>query len=492
MFKKVSPESAGISSRNVLHFIKTLDKYNLCTHSFILARGHEIFAEGYYAPFHKDFKHRMYSISKSFVSIAIGLAVEDGLISLEDKMVKYFPEYLNEHTNEYLLNMTIREMLTMETCKGKFTDWFECGTQDRCEVYFREPADRISGTTWKYDSAGSFMMNVIVEKVTGKPFLEYLKERFLVRGGFSEDAYCLTCPGGHSFGDSGVMCTARDLLIFARFIMDGGKIDGVRYMNEEYLIEATKKQVSNGHDGFLEYNSYGYGYQIWKTPNDGFAFIGMGDQFAICDREKDFIFIINSDNQGHKMGARAILYHALYEKIIDCLGEPLEEDPTNEAILEEYCAQLKLFALTENADNSFKEQINGKMYVLAKNRMGMEYVRFSFEGNKGILIYKNEQGVKELPFGLGYNEFSQFPQEGYSDLIATISEPGHKYDCAVSADWPEEKKLRLKIQIIDKYFAQASMEFSFKEDSIGIFMAKTAEAFMEEYQGFANGHCVDM
>ena len=491
MFRNVSPESVGISSDKVLAFIKSLDSYHLCTHSFIMARGNDIFAEGYYAPFHKDFKHRMYSVSKSFVSVAVGLAVEDGLISLDDKMVTYFPEYLNEHTNDYLRDMTIREMLVMETCKAKFTDWFECGTEDRCEVYFREPADRPAGTIWKYDSAASFMLNVIVEKVTGKPFLEYLKERCLIPGGFSEDAYCIQCPGGYSFGDSGVMCTSRDLLIFAKFVMDGGEIDGIRYMNEEYLREATKKQVSNGHDGFLEYNGYGYGYQIWKAPNDGFAFIGMGDQFAICDREKDFIFIINSDNQGHKLGARGILYHALYDMIIDKLGEPLEEDPESFAALQKYCEKLQLFSLNENVKNSFAKEIHGKTYRLDPNRMEIEWIKFLIEGDKGKLIYKNAQGQKELTFGFGHNEFGKFPQEGYSDMIATIPEPGHMYDCAVSADWPEEKKLRLQIQIIDKYFGQACMEFGFKDDMVGIYMGKTAEEFLEEYRGYANGKLIE-
>ena len=490
MFRNVSPESIGISSKNVLKFFKTLEKYHFCTHSIIMARGNDIFAEGYYAPFHKDFKHRMYSISKSFVAIAVGMAVEDGLLSLDDKMVKFFPEYANEYTNELLENMTIREMLTMETCKGKHTNWFTSGTKDRCEVYFREPADRVSGTIFTYDSLGSFMLNVIVEKLTRKPFLEYMKERFLVKGGFSEDAYCLKCPGGYSFGDSGVMCTARDLLVFARFVMDGGKIDGVSYMNEDYLIEATKKQVSNGHDGGVEYNSYGYGYQIWKAPNDGFAFVGMGDQFAICDREKDFVFIINSDNQGHKAATRAILYHALYDLIVDELGEPLEEDAQAQVELKNYLDDLKLFALNENVASPYAETINGKTYILDENRMGIEYVHFDINGEEGVLTYKNAQGVKKLPFGFGYNVFCKFPEENYSDLTATIPEPGNMYDCAVSADRPEEQKLRIKVQIIDKYFGNMSMEFGFKEDKVGIFMTKTAEAFLEEYYGYANGTCV--
>ena len=491
MFRNVTPESVGISSEKVLKFIKTLNGYNLCTHSLLMARGNDIFLEGYYAPFDKDFKHRMYSVSKSFVSVAVGLAAEDGLLSLDDPMMKYFPEYRNEKCNELLENMTIREMLTMETCKSSHKWWFETGTEDRCEVYFRAPADRVAGTIWSYDSPASFHLNVIVEKVTGKPFLEYLKERFLVKGGFSEDAYCLKCPGGYSFGDSGVMCTPRDLLTFARFVMDGGVMDGVRYMNEEYLKEATKKQVSNSHDGgFTGYNSYGYGYQIWKAPNDGFAFVGMGDQFAICDREKDFIFVITSDNQGHKLGSRAILYHMLYDTIVENLGEPMEENPRAYGELESYIKDLKLFSLKGDTTSAYANEINGKTYQLDSNPMGIEYVHFDINGSEGVLTYKNAQGEKKLPFGFDHNVFCKFPEEGYSDLITMVPEPGHMYDCAVSADWPEERKLRIKVQVIDKYFGNMSMEFGFKGNEVGVYMAKNAEAFLEEYKGYANGRII--
>ena len=122
--------------------------------------------------------------------------------------------------------------------------------------------------------------------------------------------------------------------------------------------------------------------------------------------------------------------------------------------------------------------------------MGIEYVHFDINGEEGVFTYKNAQGVKKLPFGFGHNVFSKFPEENYSDLTATIPEPGNMYDCAVSADWPEEQKLRIKVQIIDKYFGNMSMEFGFKEDKVGIFMTKTAEAFLEEYYGYANGSCV--
>lgn len=488
MYQLCSPEQAGISSEHILSFLKTLESYNFCTHSFIMCRGKNIFAEGYYQPFHKDFLHRMYSASKSFVAVAVGLAVQDGLLSLDDKFVKFFPEYLNEQTNEKLCNMTIREMLTMETSQTDHVGFFTSNTLDRCEVYFRRAALRVSGTVWEYDSPGSFMLGAIVEKLTGKPFLEYLKERFLLQGGFSKESYCLQCPGGHSFGDSGVMCTARDLLVFARFVMDGGVIDGIRYMNEDFLIEATKKQVSNSHGGELSYESYGYGYLIWKAPNDGFAFIGMGDQLAICDREKDFIFVITADNQGRSPHSLMILYHELYKTIVGNLGGQLVENKEAYEKLQEYIAGLKLFSLRENMQSPWAKKINKKTYLLEANAMGIEYVHFELEDNKGTLTYKNAQGIKKLPFGFGYNELCKFPQENYPDIIASVPVEGHKYDCAVSADWPEESKLRIKVQVIDKYFGNMSMEFGFKEDEVGIFMRKDAQAFLEEYQGHACGY----
>jgi len=87
--KYTSPESVGISSRDLLKFYKAIDGNHLSTHSVIMARGDSIFTECYYEPFNKDFLHRMYSVSKSFVSIAIGFCEQDGLISLDDPMGVY-------------------------------------------------------------------------------------------------------------------------------------------------------------------------------------------------------------------------------------------------------------------------------------------------------------------------------------------------------------------------------------------------------------------
>ena len=489
-----SPEKAGISSEKVLEFFDRLDAKKLSTHSVVMARGDEIFAECYYKPFDKDFKHRMYSVSKTFVSVAVGFCVQDGLISLDDKMIKYFPEYVEDTPDKKICSATIRDMLKMESSvENEGVWWFGTGTKDRIECYFRVNGDKYPGTLFRYDSPGSYMLGVIVEKVTGKKFLKYLQEKVLDDIGFSKDAYCLEAPGGYSFGDSGVMCTTKDLLLFARFVLNKGTWKGKRYLNEEYLTEATTTSVANDVSayGFELCNAHGYGYQIWGAPNGCFAMLGMGVQVALCDPKHDFVFAINSDNQGNPLAYEPV-FEALYGSVIANLEDsPLPENEEARKMLESSLAKKELFFLNGEKESDFSSEINGKTFVCDPNRMGFKWLRFEFGESCGTLHYENTQGVKAIKFGFGYNEFQKFPQENYSDMIATYPEAGHMYDCACSADWQEEKKLRLRVQIIDKYFGNLAMVFGFADaDTLSARFYKVAEAFLNEYEGLMNAKSV--
>ncbi|MBR3715163.1 MAG: serine hydrolase [Clostridia bacterium] len=489
-----TPEKAGIPSEKVLEFFTRLDAKKLSTHSVVMARGNSIFAEGYYKPFDKDFKHRMYSVSKTFVSVAIGFCEQDGLISLDDKLIKYFPEYVSDNSAHKMSYVTIREMLNMTTAlefEGSW--WFGTGTKDRVECYFRANGDKYPGTLFCYDSPGSFMLGVIVEKVTGKKFLKYLQEKVLDDIGFSKDAYCLEAPGGHSFGDSGVMCTTKDLLLFARFVLNKGVWNGKRYLNEKYLTDATTMSVANNIDvyGFELFNGHGYGYQIWGMPHGCFAMLGMGGQIAFCDPKHDFVFAINSDNQGNTLEYEPI-FEALYGSIIANLGDSsLPENEKAYKKLTDELAEKELFFLGGEKDSEFASKIDRKTFTCDTNRMGFKWFRFEFGENFGTLHYENAQGVKAIKFGFGRNEIQKFPQENYSDMIATYPEPGHKYECACSADWQSERQIRIRVQIIDKYFGNLAMIFAFKDaDHVTARFHKVAEAFLDEYNGIMTARSV--
>ena len=486
--KYCTPEKAGISSADVLKFYKCLDAFNLSTHSVILARGDEIFSECYYEPFNKDFFHRMYSVSKTFVAIAIGFCEQDGLISLDDPMIKYFGEYIQDKPKENIPTSTIRDLLKMKTSIENPINWFRIVCPDRTAVYFDKAAEKYPNTLFNYDSPASYMLGVIVEKVTGKPMLKYLQEKVLDDIGFSKDAYMIQAPGGHSFGDSGVMCTARDLLLFARFVLNKGTFNGKRYLNAEYIESATNMDLSTSDFGFTDPEAYGYGYQIWGAPDGAFAMNGMGTQVALCDPKRDLVFVINSDNQGNHLGYDHV-YVALYSNIMNNLssGESLPENPEAKAELDEYIKSRKLFHLTGNKETSFSRKISGKVFDCDENPMGIKWFKLDLDSEKGTLTYENAQGEKSFPFGMGYNEFAKFPQEGYSDLVATVYAEGNYYDSAFSADWPEEKSLRIRVQVIDKYFGNLAIYFAFKdEDTVSVRMRKKAEGFLREYEGLMN------
>ena len=482
-----TPEAVGISSADVLKFYQKLDERCLSTHDVIIARGNDIFTETYYAPFHKDFLHRMYSVSKSFVSIAIGFCEQEGLLSLDDPFSKYFAEYITPEISEKVTDMTLREMLRMETGRAVASYWFDTVKDDRCKTYMEISEYKYPNTLFDYDSSGSFMLGAVVQKVTGKPFLEYLKDKVLRDIGFSEEAHCLEVPGGHSWGDSAVLCTARDLMLFARFVLNGGTWNGKRYLNEKYIKEATATVICNNPYGFDTPSGHGYGYQFWGLPHGCFAMFGMGIQLAVCDPTHDLVFVINSDNQGNPLTYAPIVY-AFYDYIFDRIGEnPLPEDAAAYKQLCDYTSTRKLFTLRGPTASDFSAKIAGKTYIAEKNPMGIQWFRLEFKGDEGVFHYENAQGVKALRLGFGHNAFQKFPQSGYSDAVGGQKAPGHLYDCAVSADWPEAQKLRVRVQIIDEYFGNLSILFGFRDaDHVSVRMEKCAEDFLQEYSGWMN------
>lgn len=484
MFRTVTPESVGIPSRAVTKLIRTLNRRGLVTHSLLMLRGNDIFAEYYWKPFHKDFCHRQYSQTKSFVSVAIGLLEEDGRLSLDDRIVDHFPEKIETEVPEYLGQLTIRQMLTMETC-SKVPTWFKHTDPDRTHLYLNENTAPIpGGMRFKYDSPASQVLSSLVEKLSGQSLFGFLNDRIFRHLDAFHTATILKTPNGDSFGDSAMVCTARDMAAFGRFVMNYGTWNGQRLMNEAYLRTATSKVVDNHESGFDTHGSYGYGYQFWRH-RDGFHFSGMGCQYTFCYPEKDLIVVTNGDNQGYP-AAKALIMTAIEDLILDELQDsPLPEDPESYAEALAIGQTLELAVMSGEKDSPFAKVLNGRVYRCQENPTGITRFSFTFdeEGN-GVLRYTNAQGEKELSFGMGRNVFGKFPQYGYSDLYCRVpTTNGFRYDCAASAAWGEEQKLLLRVQVIDRYFGNLFAVFSFRENVATVTMSKTAEYFLMEYAG---------
>lgn len=485
MFEKITPEQAGVSSENIAEYISMLDRRGLNTHSVIMMKGDKIFAEYYWAPFHRDFCHRMYSQTKSYVSIAIGLLLEDRKLDLDGKIASYFPEKTEDELTWQLAELTVREMLLMTT-SGQTESWFTSGDPDRTHLYFQPRVKyRPASTLWEYDSSGSQVLCSLVEKLTGKSLFDFMNERIFSHLGTFKTATILKTPNGDSWGDSALVCTLRDMASFGRLLMKGGKWDGKQLIDEAYVKEATSRLVDNREDGFGGVFTHGYGYQIWRTEQNGFAFNGMGCQFTVCFPDKDLLFAINADNQGY-LAAKEVTLGGFLDMIAAKMSDsPLSENAAANQKLHNVTKDLKLRAIQGNADSPLREQISGKTYICEPNDLGMEKISFVFNGtDSGEFRYTNAQGDKVIPFGINKNLFGKFPQLGYSnDRGAVPTTDGFMYDDAVSLCWAQDNRIIMYVQIIDRYLGNFSAIFGFNGQYVAASFEKTAEYFLEEYKG---------
>ena len=481
------PEECGISSADIKDYIDCLEGCGLSTHDVIIARGNDIVFEKYWKPFGPSFLHRMYSVSKSFVSIAVGFAVQDGFFSTDDKMITLFPKELEDVDNEFFRNQTVKDMLMMSTCVAGWDNWFRANSPDRVHHYFHSiKSFKKPGKTFLYDSTGSFVLGALVERVTGKPFMEYLREKLFDKIGVSKEAYCLKCPGGHSWGDSAVLCTARDLLLFARFVMNKGRWNGEQLLDEEYVTEAVSDLIDTDIMGTEGVAKFGYGYLIWRTYDNSFFFNGMGCQFAVCVPHKDIILVYNGDNQGID-NAKEVIIRSFFEQIVrKACDTPLTPDTKAIAELEK---PMELMAARGNAHSAYEQKVGGRTFKLEGNPMNISELTLHFEGDVGEMRYINAQGNKTIRFGMLKNLYEDaFPQEGYSKEVGSVRTKGYYYRYAGSAAWTRENSLHIKVQIIDEYFGRLDIRLLFDDNNeVCVIMKKTAEDFLEEYNGIAYG-----
>ncbi len=486
---KTTPEKCGISSITIKRYLEELEKVELSTHSIIIARGNNILFEKYYAPFDKSFLHRIYSDTKSFVAIAVGFAEQDGLVSLDDSISKYFPEECKNLKDFKIGEQTVRQMLMMSTPKKGY-NWFNERTDDRVRDYFQKTVTAGDlGSKFQYDSSGSFVLCAMIERVTGIDFIDYLYQKLFSKIGIKrKNVKCLKAPGGYSWGDSAMLMRPCDLVKVIRFLLDKGRVNGEQILNEKFIKDATGNLISTV--GNKSYNSLGYGYLIWRTYENSFFFNGMGAQYAVGCPDKDLIFIYNGDAQGMD-DAITVILDKFFEIIYNATGEPMPENLFDVDELLKYSDSLKLFCEKGKTLSPITEKINGKTFILEENSMGIKNVKFTFAEKRGILEYENSQGIKLLTFGMCENCFTLFPEEGYSRTVGSVFSPGNYYKCASSGAWKKDNILTVNIQVIDEYFGRLWMTFDFEEDKVKISMKKAAEDFFDSYNGEAIGKIAD-
>ncbi len=497
-FKYAVPEETGISRNWILNFLNRLESCALPLHSFILMKDDRIIAETYYSPYNAKCKHRMFSITKSFVSVAIGLLADEGKLQLDDKLTDYFPNAGTDcDTSQYRNNMTIREMLRMASCFS-FTTYKEHMDENWTGTFFTSKPTHVSGTTFSYDTSSTHTLCALVEKLSGMDILDYLRVKFLDDIGFSKDAYIMKVGDNESYGGSGLMCTPMDLLRFFYVITKGGMVNGRQYIPADYIKQATSRQIDTFGKMSVYEEMQGYGYQFWMTSHGGFACFGMGGQYAIHYPDKNITLIITADTQGRD-GGNQLIYDSFYQEIYDKIGTDIcaddNVDASRKAVSEALCRLNPAYICSSAAkETDFKkslslrtlscvsgsitspvvDNINDIRFVMDPNPSGFKWISLSFDKYEGTFDYETQQGVFSLPFGMTYNQIIELAL--------------YKSRCAVSGAFRDSNTFLIKVQVIDEHLGNAFIQLVFKDNDVTLMMRKFEEDIMEEFTGIMSGH----
>ncbi len=478
--KKSTPETQGIPSNCLYRLIEKLKEYKIPMHSLLIARHGHLVLEAYYEPYGRETLHRMFSETKSCTSLAVGLLVQDGTINLQDKICEFFPEYLPGKVHPWMAEMTIEDMLKMESCHSMTTYNKTSTTENWVRSFFQTVPTHRPGQVFMYDTSSSHTLCALVEKLTGQKLLDFLKERVLREIGFSEESYIIPDPFGVSMGGSGLMAKPMDMMLLGLMLLNGGrhpdawgKEDERQIYPGEYLNRAVKFQTPTMMSSTAD---WGYGYQFWKMPDDGFAMLGMGSQDTLCFPRQDIVVVTTADTQGIPNGRDIIRNEILTEVFNHLSDKPLPEDEQarkGQKRLGKMTASLTLPILKEEPSkaNSMEKIVDGKDYYFYPNKDGFRRMKVWFEsGKKGVLEYENQRGTHKIVFGFGENLGCRFPE--------------YNQYCVSSAFWCDRDTLYICTWLADESVASVHFKLIFSEDKrLTLLMKKTEETKFNEFQG---------
>ncbi len=305
-----TPEAQGISSQSIGEFVAAVEKINTL-HSFMIVRHGQVIAEGWWKPDAADKPHVLWSLSKSFNSTAVGLAIADGKLGLDDPVLKFFPAEAPSDPSENLKAMKVRDLLTM-TC-GHDAELKIPDHAPTAKQFLAHPVPHPPGTHFKYNTYGSYMLSAIVTKVTGQTTLDFLKPRLFEPLGIEAPKWDAS-PEGPSLGGYGLYLCTEDIAKFGQLYLQKGKWNGKQLLPEQWVEQATSKQVPNDQEGHANIGidwKQGYGFQFWRCTHNAFRGDGRAGQLCVVIPEKDAVIAITADTNAFQNELNTIWDHLL-------------------------------------------------------------------------------------------------------------------------------------------------------------------------------------
>jgi CubicO group peptidase (beta-lactamase class C family) len=365
-----TPESQGISSSAILAFIDAADSDIDALHSFMLLRHGTVVAEGWWSPYSATSPHMLYSLSKSFTSTAVGLAISEGKLSLDDAVLKFFPEHAPSDPSRNLKAMRVHDLLRMST--GQQSEPPRTANEPWTQTFLAHPVPFKPGTHFLYNTSGTYMLSAIVQKATGQTVLDYLGPRLFAPLGIEHPTW-ETSPAGVSAGGYGLSVRTEDIARLGQLYLQKGKWQGKQLVPESWVEAASARQTSNGSNPNSDWDQ-GYGYQFWRCRHGIYRGDGAFGQYCIVLPEQDAVIAITSG-----VGNMQSVLDLVWDKLLPAIKDaPLAPDNATRMKLER---RLRTLSLRVPQGAGSGAAVLGKTYVFPANERKLETIALESAGN---------------------------------------------------------------------------------------------------------------
>ena len=434
----------------VQQMILRLEREDVNMHGFLLSVRGEQKAGAYYRPFREGQPHRMYSVSKTILGLAIGMLAEEGKLNLDDPVASCFPDLLPEQPDGRILRQTIRDMLRMATCYAR-TAYNEREDDDWTAPFFTGRPTHEPGTVFHYDTGASQVFASLVRRVSGKEAVDFLEEHLFSPLGLKDERYWLRDPSGCCQGGTGLCMSLRDLHRIGLCIMNGG--EGI--VPAWYIRQMTRKQINTFQRPYAE-EQWGYGWQCWMT-RAGWSMYGLGGQLCIACPEQQVLMTTVADTRLDLCGVQKI-YDAFFEEILPYTGS---EDMAPEMF------SLQVRTLEDQPENRIRSA--GPYAFSGENPLQLR----SLTLRENTLVLEHRESVEEVPFRPG-------------EVLGTCWPGMPEVPAVVTSGWTAPGELRLRCHAVGDAPCGFEMLLCFREGTATVQCFRSHDPLTDLYEGVAS------
>ena len=445
----VTPEAVGIPSGTVRELLRTLERdRGSVIHAIGMSRAGNVFSMAAAPGYATDIRHQTHSLCKTVTGLAIGLLWDEGRIELDTPAYRLIATGLPPILTPRIRAITVRHLLTM-TAGVNFGEIGSVTEEDWVRCFFESTAAFAPGSSFFYNSMNSYILSVIVERITGKTLHEFVAERIFAPLGIRPTLW-ETCPRGHTTGGWGLYLSIEDMLKLGELIAGGGDFRGTRLLSREWMRMMVKPHAKTPDS----IGPYDYGFHVWVgRQNRTVLANGMLGQNIWVHPKNRLVIVMNAGNceffqTGTMLAAIERLMTAPFETT--SLRRNTRAADLLRATEAGFFAS-RTWTHPQKADVPWWDgklpsekwkQLEGRPYLARKNNLGIlplfvMLMQNNLSAGISSLSFSTEEGVRFLTVTEGEERY-RLPIGFGTYAESTITVRGEKYAVAVRGEFCDD------------------------------------------------------